>query len=151
MVAGLALILTVAWPTAYNYHAGRWAGTIWSLVRVAPTIAGRSILFPPLAVSGAILLLLLWRGAAKAGNGHPASILFLGMLSWIIVGLANTMAFQAYFEPVLLIFIPWLASLCASSPEIPTFNRWWLGPSLLGMTQLILDILRLYLPVIQGG
>lgn len=134
-----ALLTTVAIPTNFDQSAGRWGGAIWEVVRHMPAVGGRSILFPPLAVAGATVILMLYRQARAAGHRQEALLLLISMLAWLMVQSANHQAWQRYCEPILLIALAWLTSM-----GTPSIRRWWLGPLALCVGLLVLDLASSY-------
>ena len=152
IAVGIALLLSLAVPTAYDFEAGRRGGAIWELVRRMPVVADRSLVLPPLAALGALILLWGWRGACRRGRGRQASILVLAMAAWLLAQSVNTQAWQRYFEPMILIALAWLAALAAPRPDPcghPILRRWWLGPVALGVIQLALSTVTLYAPLLR--
>lgn len=152
--AALALIASLACPTSYLMESGRWGGAIWMVVEKLPSIANRSIVFPPLAVLGAVILTFGWRRAAALGNASHASILVFALVCWMAAQSMNSQAWQRYCEPMVLITLAWLASL-AHGAEAPASRapdrRVWIGPAFLGICQLLLALKTLYLPLITGN
>ncbi len=152
VVLAIAVSLTI--PTSFDISRGRWGGAIWELVRRMPDVAGRSIVFPPLAALGAVVLVHAWRAAGRAGRAREATVLLLSLLGWMIAESVNTQSGQRYCEPMILVGLAWLAALSVSpSQEITSFRpvhpRWWLGPAALGVIQLALSTFTVYLPVLQ--
>ena len=153
---GLALALSLAVPTVFDREAGRWGGAIWELVRQLPAPGGRSVVFCPLAVLGAVVLVRAWRAAGQAGRGYEAALLLLALLGWVICQSVNTQAWQRYCEPIILVGLAWLAAL-ARSGGVPsagaapqTGGRWWFGPVALGFVQLGLSGYSLYWALAKG-
>ena len=152
---GLALVLSLAVPTDFDREAGRWGGAIWELVRHLPAPGGRSVVFCPLAVLGAVVLVRAWRAAGQAGRGYEAALLLVALLGWVICQSVNTQAWQRYCEPIILVGLAWLAAL-ARSPGVPPAGaapqtgRWWLGPVALGVVQLGLSGYSVYWALAKG-
>ena len=56
-------------------------------------------------------LLLLWSAAKRSGRGNEALILLVALLGFVSAQTMNTMAWQRYFEPIVLIVLAWLGAL----------------------------------------
>jgi hypothetical protein len=147
----VALAATLCWPTSYTPHnpgdeffpvPGRWGGPLWELVRLAPAVGGRSIVLPPLAVLGALILLALSRAAASQGRGRSAALLLLGLLAFVAAQSVNSQCWQRYIEPVVIVTLAWLAALAAGAD--PPRRWWWAGPAALAALQLALSAVSIY-------
>lgn len=150
----LALAISLIFPTSYDQSLGRWGGAIWELVRRMPDVAGRSIVFPPLAALGAVVLVHAWRAAGRAGRAREATVLLLSLLGWMIAESVNTQSGQRYYEPMILVGLAWLAALSVSPTKVtarfvPAHRLWWAGPAALGAIQLVLSASTVYLPVLR--
>lgn len=154
----LGIVIAVIIPTSHDPDAGRWGGSIWTLVeympKYIPDVAGRSMVFPPLAALGCFVLLSAWRGLRDCGRSRQAAILFLALLGWAIAQSANSQAWQRYCEPIILISLAWMAAMAftpQNQTQIKTRSRkWWVGPALLSAIQLGISIATLYLPVFKS-
>ncbi|MCH8823092.1 MAG: hypothetical protein IH984_06240 [Planctomycetes bacterium] len=150
----LGIVIAVIIPTSHDFDAGRWGGSIWTLVEYMPDVAGRSIVFPPLAAIGCFVLLSAWRALRNCGRSRQAAILLLALLGWAIAQSANSQAWQRYCEPIILISLAWMAAMTFSTQsqtQTAIRNRnWWVGPALLSAIQLGLSIATLYLPVFKS-
>jgi hypothetical protein len=151
VVVLMALALTLLSPTTLSKAEGRWGGPIWWVVDHAPTIAGRSVVFPPLAVLGAVVLLAGCRRAAALGRSFEASVVLVALASFTVAHAVQPWCAQRYFEPMVLIFVTWLASLCIETAERnPSHSgtrvplRTWLGPAILSAIQLLLSCYTVY-------
>ena len=150
----LAVAASMAIPTSFDISGGRWGGAIWILARHLPDVADRSIVFPPLAGLGALVLVHAWRAACRAGRAREAIVLLLSLLGWMLAESVNTQSGQRYCEPIILVGLAWLDALSVSpSPETTSFRtahrRWWLGPVALGAIQLALSTYTVYVPVVR--
>ena len=150
--AAAGLIVSIAVPTSYSMDAGRWGGAIWLPVQKLPNIADRSIVFPPLAMLGMVILAHGWQCASRAGRAREASILLFGVLCWLTAQSMNSQAWQRYCEPMVLITLAWLASLASSPVDQPHRppRRLWLGPALLAALQLLMCFRTLYFSILTG-
>jgi len=146
----LGIVIAVIIPTSHDPEAGRWGGSIWTLVEYMPDIAGRSIVFPPLAAIGCFVLLSAWRALRNCGRSRQAAILLLALLGWAIAQSANSQAWQRYCEPIILISLAWMAAMTFFSNSEYRNRKWWIGPALLSAIQLGLSIATLYLPVFKS-
>ncbi|MEE9128741.1 MAG: hypothetical protein V3T84_01895 [Phycisphaerales bacterium] len=150
----LAVAVSLIFPTSYEQSLGRWGGAIWVLVGRMPDVAGRSIVFPPLAALGAVVLVHAWRAAGRAGRAREATVLLLSLLGWMIAESVNTQSGQRYCEPMILVGLAWLAALSVSPTKgtalfVPVHRLWWAGPVTLGAIQLVLSASTVYLPVLR--
>lgn len=154
LIASLALVFSLAVPTAYSpvQEDGRWGGAIWLVIQKLPAMGDRSMIVPPLAVLGALMLFHGWRSAVAVGNATHASLLLLGVLCWLAAQSMNSQVWQRYLEPMILITLPWLTSLASSSadPLQPVSKRGSIGPLILAVALLLLSIKTVYLPIITG-
>lgn len=144
LAAVIGALTGLLWPTSFDMGAGRWGGPIWTLAQHLPSVGERSLLFPPLAAVGAVVLLILKRAAEEAGNGREAGLLILAFVSMTLAHAASPFAFQRYFEPVILALLAWMASLCAGPVA-----GWWKGPALLAGLQFILSLLTEYMTLFR--
>lgn len=173
----IGLIAALAPETSFNPQAGRRYGWMWEIIRRVPAPMERSVAPIVLAPLGALVTLLLWRTAKAAGRARQASILVFGMVCWMTAQTANAQAWQRYCEPLILIFLAWMACLAArpwrrrksdgdgepaligaDEPPATWENRdrlWpWIeraGPGALAALQLALSMYTLYWPIFSRG
>lgn len=147
----LAAALTLLTPTTLNKAEGRWGGPIWSLVDHLPVIADRSVLFPLLAAIGGAYLVIGVRRAAALNRSFEATILLIALASFTVSHAVQPWCAQRYFEPIILVFVTWLASLgvgpdqrSEAAGQTIKASLWWLGPALLAAIQLALSIYAVY-------
>lgn len=97
-------------------------------------IDGRSGFVMIAAPIGALIVLLLVRGAASAGRGVQARILALSLLGLVITQGFSVMVGQRYYEPFLLSGLVVMAALAVRPDQRA---RWWwaAGPLVLGAAQ----------------
>ncbi|MBL0921920.1 MAG: hypothetical protein IBJ10_07305 [Phycisphaerales bacterium] len=169
----VGLIAALAPETSFNPQAGRRYGWMWEIIKRAPAPMERSVVPVVLAPMGALMALLLWRTAKAAGRARQASILVFGLVCWMAAQTANAQAWQRYCEPLILIFLAWMACLAARpwrrrrtdsvddpaligalEPPATWENRdrlWpWIeraGPAALAGLQLLLAMYTLYWPI----
>ena len=146
----LGIVIAIIIPTSHDLDAGRWGGSIWTLVEHMPDVAERSIVFPPLAALGCFVLLSAWRALRDCGRSRQAAILLLALLGWAIAQSANSQAWQRYCEPIILISLAWMAAMTFFSHNEDRIRKWWIGPALLSAIQLGLSIATLYLPLFKS-
>ena len=91
----------------------RTGGGAWKVVDAAPAIADRSLVILVAAAAGAVVLVALWRTAARAGKAEPALVVLASVASLAIAQSATSPSYQRYFEPVLLVLLALLAALAA--------------------------------------
>jgi hypothetical protein len=137
LAAGFLLGLV---PDGFNEEAGRSQGLMWRLVQAAPSVRERSLVLLVLAPVGALALLFFFLKARDQGDGRRVGVLYLGLLLWLLAQVCNPLAYQRYFEVLLLTCLAVLAALYADRGR-PT--RWgWLGPAALSVCTLALSQLR---------
>lgn len=169
----IGLVAALAPATSFDPAAGRRYGWMWEIIRRLPAPMDRSVAPMVLAPLGTLMVLLLWRTAKAAGRARQASILVFGLVCWMTAQTANAQAWQRYCEPLILIFLAWMACLAArpwrrrgtDSVDDPTLiganeppatwenrDRLWprierAGPAALAGLQLALSIYTLYWPI----
>lgn len=138
--AGLASGLVV--ETSY-WTKPRSYGWVWSMVERFELIVEprapwfgeleRSPLIALGAAVGAAVLVLMHRSARAAGNGAVSAMLLLSLVGWLCAQTMNTMAWQRYFDPIVLIGLAMLGALCAGAGG-GRAGRWaWAGPVALAL------------------
>jgi len=147
----LALALTVFTPTTLDKSEGRWGGAIWAVVDHMPTVADRSIVFPILAALGALFLLIACTRAAQLGRSFEAFIVLVALVCFTVAHAVQPWCAQRYFEPMILVFVMWLASLSVNPSETIPNNQamrmpmaYWLAPAALTALQLVNTIYAVY-------
>lgn len=109
-VAAAGLAVALAFPTSYLIYI-RDFGWLWKIVQKLPSVGERSLVITVLAPVGAVVLLMLSRGCAAAGRRIPALIVQLSLLGWLLAQTMNSMAWQRYFEPMVLVGLSLLAAM----------------------------------------
>ena len=147
IISLICLSTSVLWPTTHAHLVGRYGGVIWEIVKRAPCVFERSLVFPVLTVLGGLVLLLLWRACRANNMSREAGILYIGFFSWLITQTVNSMAYQRYAEYVVVPLLLWLSALALANR--PTRNLWMIriGPIILGILQLALTIFQIYMRV----
>jgi hypothetical protein len=157
----LGLACAIAVPTSATIDQARdtqlWKsrayGWLWEIVRRAPDVAERSVVITLAAPAGALGLLLLWRAARRAGHGNAALVLLVALLGFVSAQTMNTMAWQRYFEPIVLMVLAWVGAMVW--PSVSRGDAWTrhrlmvAGPALLGLLLLLLSVLLLLVPMIR--
>ena len=113
-VVGAALVavaVALSFPSSHLREAGRWGGPIWQLVALAPAPADRSIVLVPLAALGGACMAILSLRAYRSGQGAACGVLLVALAMATLANAANSQAWQRYADPVLLVTVPWIASL----------------------------------------
>lgn len=152
----LGLFVALAPSTAWDADAGRKFGWLWEVVRRAPSVGDRSVVFVALAPVGALVLLLLWRAAAARGDARArcATILLVAGACWCAAQMANSQAWQRYVEPPVLCGVIWLAACAQPSREsvrawpAPVRVAWLFGPVALAGMLLVVSAATIYLKVL---
>lgn len=151
MVVLAALALTLLTPTTLDKDAGRWGGPIWSIVEALPAVMDRSIVFPPLAMLGAVFLLSACRRAALLGRANEAMVVLAAIVCFTVAHAVQPWCGQRYFEPILLMMAAWLSSLgiepaareSSSVGDRATMSM-WAGPAMLSVMQLAVSVYAVY-------
>jgi hypothetical protein len=114
--AGAGLIVALMFPTSHLIYV-RDFGWLWKIIEKLPSVAERSLVVTALAPLGALVLLMLYRGCVASGRRIPALILLLSLLGWLMAQTMNSMAWQRYFEPMILVGLSMLAALTRTARE----------------------------------
>jgi hypothetical protein len=127
-------------PSSYDVHGGRWGGWLWEIVRRTPVVFNRSLILPPLALAGAVVVLTLTHRATRVGRGREAGVLGVALMAWMAAQSANFQVWQRYFEPAILILLAWLIAL---APPSLGGGR-WLAPLVMAAGLLAATFLLVY-------
>jgi hypothetical protein len=150
---GIGLLAALAPETSWDNDAGRRFGWLWEVVRRAPDVMERSLLFVVLAPIGALVLLAFWRAAATCARARVATILLFSAVCWCAAQMANAQAWQRYAEPPVLAGVIWLGAAALPSREVraawPRLVRLGVvaGPLALGAWLLTVSVVTIYLKV----
>jgi hypothetical protein len=157
-----ALASALVTPTTFQMKE-RALGWLWHGVWMSPDIMERSLLITLLAPLGGAVVGMLASAASRRGRGLPAAILLVSLAAWLAAQSMNSMAWQRYFEPILLITLAWLAAMGTPSaederawrrPPLATIalleRQWWIGPIALAALQLTVSALTLLTEVLQA-
>lgn len=118
VAAGVGALLALAPPTSESEHLQqRTGGGLWKTVDATPTVADRSLLILVLAIAGSVLLVGLWRAAARAAMGNPALVVLVAIASLALAQAGTVRTYQRYFEPVLLVLLALLATFARPSRD----------------------------------
>ena len=148
-LAGAGLLAATLPATDYALKH-RAFGALWRIVELTPAIGGRSLVLVVGAVVGGLVLGALWSAADRRGRGPISALLLLSALGWALAQSFNSMAWQRYFEPFLLVLLAWLVA--NARPSDAPAQRWrWAGPIALGLIQLGLSIASLYREMALDG
>lgn len=163
LFAGVALVWAIAVPTTFQMKE-RALGWLWHGVWYAPAWREHSWLLVGLAPMGGAAVGMMVSTATRRGRGAPALILVVALAGWLAAQSMNTMAWQRYFEPMLLVTLAWLASMGVPSadeegawarPKLKTValieRCWWLGPAALAALQLGVTSLTLLREVLGAA
>lgn len=113
LIVGLAI--AILFPTSYAPDVGRRGGWLWEIARVLPNIYDRSVLFLVLCPLGCVLI-SLWGKATWQNKNKNDFLIFASTITWIVVNTISTVAFQRYYEGLILIMLAFLAS---RQPDYP--------------------------------
>ncbi len=114
----VALAVALSFPSSHDREAGRWGGPIWQLVALAPAPADRSIVLVPLAALGGACMAILSLRAYRSGQGATCSVLLVALAMATLANAANSQAWQRYADPMLLVAVPWIASLGGRGADV---------------------------------
>jgi len=162
-LAVVGIVAAVMTPTTFQMKE-RALGWLWHGVWIAPAFGDRSLLLAALAPLGGVAVGALACDAARAGHGGRALVLLTAMAGWLSAQSMNTMAWQRYFEPTLLVSLAWLAAMGAARDEWAPVARprpryktlalleraWWLGPLVLVVLQAAVTGLTLLREVVEA-
>ena len=125
VMSAAALVLALSVPTSHEMKH-RAYGWFWQLmVQRTPDVMERSVVLTIFAVIGGAACGSLWRSVREAGRAREGVMLGLTMLGWLLAQSANTMAWQKYFEQILLIASAWAVALALSArPRAIPRWRW---------------------------
>ena len=113
----VAIVPATDWVRIERTDGTRWNprdnGWLWKpIVQQAPDLFGRtSVVILLLSPMGAGVVWLLRQAAVSAGRGAQANMLLLTMLGWLGAQSMNSLAWQRYFEPMILMGLAWLAAM----------------------------------------
>jgi hypothetical protein len=151
-------LFAIAVPTTYDLHDGRWGGALWSMARLSPSVAHCSVAIVALAAVGALVLAAACRAAASADRRRDAAIMLIALTAFAAAQTFNSLCFQRYFEPMILMTLSWLATLVLahhSQARNHAARRWWLGTACLIAMQLTISSFgvyaRLTVPAVSPG
>ena len=105
VAAGAGFAASLVSPSSYAPEIGRWGGWIWLLVKLSPTLAGRSVIFMLLAPVGAAVVCFLGRMVWLSGQRNAALIWTGAVLAWMGTFCVATNIYHHYYEAPLLIFL----------------------------------------------
>jgi hypothetical protein len=136
----LGLIIGVVPRTSYSIEARRFSG-LWNFVNHAPVFGDRSLLIIVLSCAGGVAL-GLWSTALPP---RKAAVFLIAWAAFVAAQAANAMAFQRYYEPMVLIT---LALAVAHLPKDDSENRPLLriapaGPILLAILLTLVTLVTL--------
>lgn len=153
--AAVGLIAALVVPTAYTppaegFMPPRAFGALWRVVGLAPEVSGRSLMLVAMAPVGGAVVVALAHAGIRAGRRRETVLLLLSMLGWLLAQSFNSMAWQRYFEPMLLIFLIWGVAMSMRTDARRLCWRWG-GVALLALAEISLTALSLYREVIEAG
>jgi len=148
--AVVALGAALVSPTTFQMKE-RALGWMWHGVWMTPDLAERSLLLTALAPFGGAAVGMTFYSAKRWGRGPQALVLIVCLATWLAAQSMNSMAWQRYYEPMLLVSLAWLAAMGAPAardemttlerPALRTFamleRAWWVGPGALALIQLV--------------
>lgn len=124
-------------PSDFAPDQGRYAGVMWTLVRLGPVVGERSLVLAFFAFVGAICLVVLWLGMLRAGRSRHALVLLVAWAAIVASNFPNSQCFQRYFDLPTLMVLVWGLALCL--PARPDEDQPApLGPALLAMVLVLL-------------
>ncbi len=149
LVIAAILLAGVVIPSGFDPKpGGRWGGFVWTIVDRLPEIKGRSLFLSVTAAFGGLVLWRIGQAARQRGAGPAAAILLLAMIGWALAQSTNSMAWQRYCEPMVLIGLA-LTTVLLNRGR-PASRHAWIGPTILAVGLLGLSLLTLYRPAFLG-
>jgi len=141
----IALVIAFAFPTSWH-RLTRDYGWLWrAIVRPMPDVMDRSLVITILAIVGGASLALLTVAIKRAGKAREGVILSLTMLGWLCAQSLNSMAWQKYFEQILLIALAWAAALAMSGCQEKTSPiKQWGGVWMLASAQFLFSAAKFF-------
>jgi hypothetical protein len=95
------------------------------VVRYAPDVSDRSVAIACFAIVGGASVGVLWKRIRESGRTREGLTLALTALGWLLAQSMNTMAWQKYFEQIMLIALSWAVALALSArAKTPARWRW---------------------------
>jgi hypothetical protein len=138
--AAVGVIVGAAPVTSYSMAAGRWSG-LWNAVKHVPLWHDRSWLIIMLASAGGFAL-AMW---AIALPRRIAIVFLIAWAAFIAAQSANAMAFQRYYEPMLLISLALgVAHLRDEDKGGRPMTFAWTGPLLLALFLALITAITLH-------
>jgi hypothetical protein len=128
-------------------EVGRWGGPLWDAAKVAPVVAGRSMLLVGLAGVGGAVLVGLWSLADRAGRGGSALMLLAAMAGMVASQCLNAQTFERYFDPWVLLALAWLAAMATPRVRERSLS---VGLLLLAVAQLGMTLAVVLRPAFTG-
>ncbi len=147
-LAGLISATVVA--TNFDREAGRWGGSLWAVVAAGPVVAGRSLVLLVLAPIGAMSLLLLVRRAAEATDRQSAIAVGLAIVMMMVAQTANSQCWERYFDPPMLVLLPWLAAYSVRGALGGDRSLVVAGAVVLACVQTVMAWWSVFLPLVRG-
>lgn len=111
VAVGLGLMAALCVPTDFNQGEGRWGGPLWTVIRQAPVISGRSSVLVALAPVGALVFLALVKRAHEARRDGVGLALGLAVMCLMAVNTANSQCWERYADLPLLVLLPWIVAV----------------------------------------
>jgi hypothetical protein len=132
-------------PDDFNEKANRCQGLMWRFVQLMPSLHEHSLLLLVLAPVGALSLLYFYLRAREQEDCRRVSLLYLGLLLWLLAQVSNLCSYQRYYDVFLLTC---LAVLSARYGRWDRSARWgWIGPVGLSVFMLLVSHLRFLHPI----
>jgi hypothetical protein len=128
-------------------EVGRWGGPMWDVAKVAPVLAGRSVLLVGLAGIGGAVLMGLWSLADRAGRGWAATMLLTAMAGMVASQCLNAQTFERYFDPWVLLALGWLVAMAAPRAQERSLT---IGLLLLTVAQFSMTVAVVLRPAFAG-
>lgn len=149
-MSAIALICALAVPTSFEPKE-RAYGWFWQVVvRHTPDVSERSTAMALFAIVGGASLGVLWRRVREAGRTREGLTLALTALGWLLAQSANSMAWQKYFEQIMLVALSWGAALALSAQsKTPARWRWAVFGALIAF-QFLFSAAKFYRQAFMG-
>lgn len=113
--------IAILFPSSYDPDAGRRGGWLWEIAKRLPNVYDRSVLFLVLCPLGTVLI-SLWCKATYQNKNRNNFLIFVSMIAWIAINTVSVVAFQRYYEVLILITLAFIASR-----QVEHFRRSHLG------------------------
>ncbi len=142
--AVLGILCATLTPTTFDQSAGRWAGPLWGVVALAPSIGQRSVIFLILAPIGGIFLAAILRSAVRNAQTYGAAVLGVSCAAMLGALTVNTQCWERYVDLPMLALLPLMVVLGLRPTDHTQQRRVRISCAVLTVAQLGLSLWMVY-------